>query len=309
MIINSLLNRYKSYYFLFFYLLFFNNISAQQYYPLIQENAYWQSLEGSGSYIYTYPIGLHFFFKGDTTISNQTYSILNYYDIERGGPPWSHPFLVDSSETHFWGFFREDSLQRTIHVRFPYTLTEQLFFDFSLGVGDTLISYVTDGLPLVVTQITPIFLTDGSIRQKWSFGYDLFFIEGVGSGQGFFYAMEEGLGWWHTINCYSRNGISLYGINPSGVSGIQCFNYLSAIIPPKSIKVHVYPNPTQQQLTIERVQEGKALFRLYNIFGQLVFTTMIQQQQETISLRTLPRGIYRYTIDNVEVGTLVIQPK
>jgi hypothetical protein len=294
---------------LFYLVILANNIvQAQQYHHFIQEDAYWQSLEGNGAYYYVYPRGFHFFFKGDTTINNQTYSILNYYDIDITVSSGNPSYSVDSSQTHILGFFREDTLQRKVYIKRLYRPTEQLFLDYTLNVGDTL-SASSIHWPMVVRDVTRITLLDGSTRWKWSFDYDLFYIEGIGSSQGFFRAMEIGLGWWYTPNCYTKNNIHLYGADEYGIMTLQCFDFINTILIPNPINVQVYPNPTQQQLIVERDEEGAALFELYNMMGQRVLATTLQQREETISLGILAAGAYRYVIDHTKSGTIVVQPR
>ncbi|MFK7798456.1 MAG: T9SS type A sorting domain-containing protein [Aureispira sp.] len=295
-------------YCLFCSLMISNAELQAQYHHFIQEDAYWQSLEGNGAYYYVYPRGFHFFFKGDTSINNQTYSILNYYDIDIATPSGNHFYSVDSSEVHIFGFFREDTLQEKVYIKSLYHPTEQLFLDFTLNVGDTL-SSSSIHWPLVVRDVRYITLIDGSLRLKWSFDYDLFYIEGIGSSQGFFRAMEVGLGWWYTPHCYTKNNIHLYGEDETGLPILHCFDFINTALVPNPINVQIYPNPTQQQLIIERDQEGEALFELYNMIGQRVLATTLQQREETISLAILAAGSYRYVIDHVESGTIVVQPR
>lgn len=211
-------------------------------------------------------------------------------------------FNVDTTITRDFAYIQEDSAARKVYIKDnQFGTGETILFDFSLLVGDTLDSCYITGyfIPQVVTNIDQVTLFDGSVRKRWHFDSGFSYTESVGCSQGYFYPMETGLGFWYTTHCYSVDNVHLYGP--------QCFTLLNNRSLPSSTGVNIYPNPAQQQVTIDRVQEGAATFRVFNVLGQVVLTTALQQRQEQLSLRQLPAGQYYYTIDQVAVGSLLVE--
>jgi hypothetical protein len=63
----------------------------------------------------------------------------------------------------------------------------------------------------------------------------------------------------------------------------------------------VYPNPTQNELTIEISQENfqGAVLRIYSITGQLVHSAAMQQHVKQLNLGAYPQGVYIVEISNL----------
>lgn len=65
-------------------------------------------------------------------------------------------------------------------------------------------------------------------------------------------------------------------------------------------KINLYPNPTQDFITISLEDNLKgSIIIFYNNLGQIVLKERITKQQQNISLQFLPNGIYHYNIASV----------
>ena len=171
----------------------FFSLSAQDYIPLVQEQATWvmhRYWEG-GQELYGYRI------EGDTLIDNVAYKKVYSLSFHTSLPP--NPYVgppYKKSGQILFGAIREDLAERKVYARiFEQTDVEsrctdpgaeKLWHDFSLTVGDTLASCISNfpGNPDEVYPITSMDTTFlfGENRHRW------------GIGGGFFYCQVEGLG-------------------------------------------------------------------------------------------------------------------
>lgn len=81
---------------------------------------------------------------------------------------------------------------------------------------------------------------------------------------------------------------------PAAPATIKIFNTLqnSTNNPNKEERVHIYPNPVQDILTIKlEYLEGEQLL-IYNAMGQLIQTQLLTEEVTELSVRDLPSGVY-----------------
>lgn len=283
----------------FLKIIFITILMSQNYHPLAKENVYWDVLHGNSQNLYIYDGGARFFFDGDTLIGNHVYNKLFYYPFEIIYNPYPS-FYVDTTIVNFQSYIREDTLTRKTYIVQPWSGTnEVLLFDFSLNVGDTLnSSYTTDGSPLVVDSMAIITLLNGENRMKWLFDNGHYYIEGIGSSEGFFFPTFTGFGFWSETNCVNDNGVHLFGN--------QCFTILeiNKITEPKN-KLEIYPNPVGNILTIERNLSNSIDFKLYDLYGSLILLKRLHSKVEEIDVSNLPKGIYVFDIDGKESQKII----
>lgn len=63
---------------------------------------------------------------------------------------------------------------------------------------------------------------------------------------------------------------------------------------------NVYPNPTEGNVTITNADNLATAVAIYSITGELVFTTALEEGQNTLDLESLEAGTYFYAIKNGE---------
>lgn len=275
-------------------------LRSQNYASLVKENVYWDVLEGNSQNLYIYDGGSRYFFDGDTLIGNQLYSKLFYHPFNAVYNPYPS-FYVDTSTVIFSNYIREDTSARKTYILEPWNPNEVLMFDFSLNIGDTLNStYTTDGTPIVVNTITNEILLNGAIRKKWTFDNGHFYIEGIGSSQGFFSPTFTLLGAWLETNCVNDNNVHLYGN--------RCFTILGlseAQVSDSALKV--YPNPVKDRLIVEGAIANPVDFKLYNLYGQIILTKKLSSSVVEIDVSNLPKGMYMLSIHGEDSQKIIKQ--
>jgi hypothetical protein len=280
-------------------IIFISILMSQNYHPLVKENVYWDVLQGNSQNLYIYDGGARYFFSGDTLIGNHVYSKLLYYPFEIIYNPYPS-FYVDTTVVNFQNYIREDTLtKKTYIIRSWNGANEELLFDFSLNIGDTLNSlYTTGGIPIIVDTITDVTLLNGAIRKKWLFDNGHFYIEGIGGDEGFFLPIFTGFGFWYETNCVNDNGVHLFGN--------QCFTILEIdkIDRPKS-SLEIYPNPVKNTLVIERELSTSVDFKMYDLYGRLVLMKTLHSSIEEIDVSTLAKGIYVFDINGKESQRII----
>ncbi|MEM9983957.1 MAG: hypothetical protein AAF804_02575, partial [Bacteroidota bacterium] len=236
---------------LFLSLVFFLADVQSQYVPLLNEDhqwhirATWDTPDPPPAEVKDYRL----FFQGDTLIQGQLYqqlwSQIFYHEYFDNG------VVVDSSlqPPEPYALMREDSTQQRVYLHdgnSPDSLSDQLWFDFSLQVNDTVPrGYVYEmGLgDYVVTQIDTFTLSNGEKRRIFTvkdvsgtFSTEL--IEGVGSERGFLepftYDQVSGLFGGENIECQQKGEVNVFG-------SCQRIASVPSALNPEPIKV--FPNP------------------------------------------------------------------
>jgi hypothetical protein len=184
---------------------------------------------------------------------------------------------------------------------------EQLLYDFSLRVGDTIKGFLFPNGPngITVYSIDSILLDSIYHRRINSGAIQL--IEGVGSTQGLIEPLTyDPLGW---LICFNKNGETVYYNNiPHDscniVNGIELHEQQQS-------RLTLYPNPSTDQITIETSSTPtNSQLSIMNLNGQEILTCQITESKTTIDISTLPSGVYFVRLTNdktVEVGKFVKQ--
>lgn len=221
------------------------NANSQNYHKLIRTNKFWD-VYSLGWYDYN-AIDKIFFTGNDTIIEGNAYQLSRQYPYEPVNPGYLiPPFFIDTNSIKTNEFLREDTVMKKVYIYDPYlTPTDQLLYDFSLSIGDTLKSDYNKGKfgdYLVLTSIDSVTLLNGEIRKRFIFNPNSsdygYYIEGIGGSQGLFppivpaFEQNEQLGYF----CISQDGINLLGD--------QCNWYFVGIKDLMEDKmVTIFPNP------------------------------------------------------------------
>ena len=259
------------------------NAQNDRYHPLVQEGKVW-------SVVYVDVLGgiqnlkfttTQMMFFGDTTINDVLYKKM--YATTKEFPQFPQDWTLQN-------FMREDENKKVWYKRINSGM-EELYYDFSLEVGDTLpinLGYVTP-IPetIIVEDITYKTMQNGDIHKVLHLsimygGYfgsgKEFWIEGVGSNLGVLFPVSGTLlGELHRLLCVYENEELIYSDNPwlgicykSGSTGIKDYD---------KNQIYIYPNPASNQLRISlpNSSEGGANtaknIEIYDIVGQVVMTT------------------------------------
>ena len=271
------------------------NAQTSVYHPFPENNATWnigcdQGMCAFGGFINEeYSITM----AGDTTINNQVYHKLAtpFVEVNLSG---------NCTQLHFAayrGAIRQDESLRKVFYMPPAATTDQLLYDFTLEVGDTVSGYLQGFLEPADTVVAiDSVLVGDNYRKRWLINpcYEIYLIEGIGSTFGL---LEPSPGCMTDMDYYSMNCCSLEGqaIYPSGLTECKLITGI-ANNPDFSNQVHVYPNPSKGTFTIELSQPNDYKeISIADIPGNIVFRKEIANQQ-TVNIDNLPVGTYILTI-------------
>lgn len=238
-------------------------------------------------------------FSGDTIIENLAYQKLTSPFVQSN-------FTGGCTQINFPGYqgaIRQDVTNKKVYYVPPSQLTEQLLYDFTMEVGDTVKGYLESfNYPLdIVTEIDSVLVGD-NYRKRWFINpcYEIYLIEGIGSTFGL---LKPSLGCatdmdYYSLTCFNQNGQSLYPDPSAECQLITSTNDIDA----KSDAVLVFPNPSNGSFTVEFYRPIDILeVRLSDMIGNIVFQTQISNQNK-INIANLPSGAYILTIikkDNI----------
>jgi len=257
---------------------------------------------------------LHHYYKvqlynKDTVLGGITYRINKCYPFKSVNPgPLCPPFVIDTTSFTSISFFREDTINRKVYIYCEgCQQTDQLFYDFSLSVGDTLQSneQTLYGEPLVLTSIDPVTLLSGEKRKKYGFANSpstIYYIEGIGGDQGLNLSIVAGGESHGGFFCVSQNGTDLWGN--------ICNNYFVGMNEKNTDDVKIYPNPAHEIVNIRLPGDiQSADFAILDTRGNEILTTKLNQQINALSISQIDPGFYIYKIKKenfTDQGKIVI---
>lgn len=246
--------------------------------------------------------------SGDTLISSQTYHKLT--------TPYVESFSTGTCggiSTGYKGAIREDTLNRKVFFIPPTDTTEQLLYDFTMQVGDTVKGYIETFNVDIVQSIDSV-LVGNNYRKRWSINpsYQIDFIEGIGSTYGL---IEFSPGFtdaaFFSITCFQQNGQTLY---PDTITNCQLIMTSVNSIESYSTLANISPNPfstrTTVQITSSELRSTSYELEMYDVFGRMVKEFAIRSSPFVIERGNLPSGIYFIQLEEegkpVAAGKLVI---
>lgn len=225
--------------------------------------------------------------SGDTLLNNRTYHKLYT------------PFVASLSTgtcggilNGYKGAIREDVIGKKVYIIPSQDTTEQLLYDFTLQVGDTVKGYT----PLFPSQPDTVISMDSiligsSFRKRWIINtcYNISIIEGIGSTYGFFEKSPGCLTDFadFTLNCFQQNSQTMY---PNSTTNCQLITSLKTI-PKVEENISIYPNPSNGSLTIDfRTIQIKEI-RLINLLGDIIFSQKLGKESK-LDIHNLPQGYF-----------------
>lgn len=225
---------------------------------------------------------------GDTIINNLNYNKLNINFIQANYPNSC------GATIGYKGAIRQDTLAKKVYIVPPAQTSEQLFYDFTLQVGDTVKGYIakhSDWYTELVISIDSV-LIGNSFRKRWNIDtcYNISIIEGIGSTYGL---IESGTPcntdvYQYSLNCFSQNGSSLYPTTTSSCELITSFGSADK----NSNKILIFPNPSTGSFTIDL--DPLLNFRAV-LLTDLLGNILMQQKvdiQTSIKIDDLRNGTY-----------------
>ena len=261
------------------------------YHPFPETNAiwgghYWPGMIKCGEH-YSYTIA------GDTVIGNQTYHQLSIPYVDSYGP------CTVNHSAGYNGCYRQDVAARKVYYIAPGDVTEELLYDFTLEVGDTIheFSRFNCTQPTDTISLIDSMLIGTNYRKVWHFGefpISNTIIEGIGYVSGILEGCATSMpdGPFYVLDCFQQNGITLY---PDAATPCQLVN---SVDEPSmaSIQLTFYPNPFSSSATLQFNRSVvNATITIYNCVGQQI------RQIKNISGKTIILNR-----DNLSVGLYYI---
>lgn len=268
-------------------------LAAQSYIPLLRPLAAWEDDNQCGSMSNdTYATEcMRYSLAGDSVMNDTSYSILRrtgrimhgyVYTPEQNYTTWYYGQFV--------ALLREDTIERRVYIRRSGWLADQLFYDFSAGVGFYPPTYRFDDVADTgVTSVDTVWLSDGPHRRINFYDGYYAIIEGVGCTWGFMKNDLWGEVCWpgqldcHTVGDSVNYNVSAYHCGCTATVGVS----LSS-----ATRLHLGPSPTTDLCYLFE-SPSNAPFVIRSMDGRdLRYGTCSRNGTTTIDLSDLPAAIY-----------------
>lgn len=216
---------------------------------------------------------------------------------------------TDSSSNAIYNFayyMYEDTITKKIYT-LDNNFNQKLYFDFSANAGDTLVLYcpyynLINADTFYVTQ-TDTFNIAGLYRKRISSifksgGISLQaedWYEGIGTLKGLHYGgYPPYIGELMKLLCFKNNNQLIF----ENTSSYNCYYTNVGVNETELSQFSIYPNPVSDNLYINNFQSKNFYMQIFDIKGQLVFNQNLFEQNNSISISNLQRGIYFVVIYN-----------
>ena len=296
---------------LFFFLLSGIGLTAQTYHPFPTKNTMWTEM-----YFNPYPNEFSKFHSfalkdNDTTINGKLYHKIY------------HSNDTTFTEANLCGAIREENKKVYYYsiesLTFPFTgikaKTEALLYDFSLKLGDTIMSdsfRISHPDRLKVFKIDSI-LIGSEYRKTYSFGYlnapsempYATWVEGIGHLRGLLFATGDvpNNGLWNDLICFKQNNAWLFHYNYYNnciYRNYDAINELSV-----NNKILVSPNPIHSKAHIEFGNTKYLKLTIANLSGKVLKEYQIEGKSSIdIGKGELSNGLYILSIYEVHGNIL-----
>lgn len=252
---------------------------------------------GSGAY-WGIQIGLystsarHYYSKGDTTISNQSYTKV-----------YLKSFFGSNLEIHYHGAYRVEG--EKVYFLAKNSSEEYLLYDFSLQVGDTL-PYKERDRKFTVASVDSVYYY-GRLRKRQTFRLALnigYIIEGIGSFFGPFETRYwDALDSQYTLRCFAEE------LGPT-LNNIECEPR-----PPLSLldeekkktPILVFPNPSKGLFTFHSSDDKAKTITVYDSKGKACLELPHVGPNQPIDLTSKPKGIYYLRTSEGQEAKLLVE--
>jgi len=224
-----------------------SNAQTSIYHPFPDSNAQWNIYYWE----YGWPGVFEEFYSieisGDTTINSLQYHKLFTPYIQSSGISKSNQI-----SSGYNGAIRQDTVNRKVYIIPRFELVEQLLYDFTLQVGDTVKGFIEPygNQKDVVISIDSVLIGD-NYRKKWNINlsYQISVIEGVGSTYGLIEKSPvTGADFPDiSISCFRQNNNTIY---PDTITNCDLITAIHPI-PKTNDLINVFPNPSDGKFNIE----------------------------------------------------------
>lgn len=266
---------------------------GQAYHPMIRQGVSWDVLSLQGALICQVDAGWRAFFSGTmvTVGSHQYHELRGYSYVPTQQPaPFCPPFHLDLTSSSRLALLREDTTTRRVYR--ATATSEELLFDFSLMVGDTLHTGVFG--PRVIDSVQTVLLLNGQPRRisylDWfGGGSGDYLLESIGSNFGPFSPVGRGIGVGYSLEAVWENGVMIWG-SPRFVLGTtspltQASPTVTADFKGRTLRCQLPAAPGQAATVTLRDAVGRALLR-----------RSLTSSVETVTLPELAPGLYFYEL-------------
>jgi hypothetical protein len=258
------------------------------YHPFPTSNAVWNFgvyaiCLTSGSASERYSIIL----DGDTAINNLQYKKLHTPFIDR-----NNTGTCNITNSGYRGAIREDVPNKKVFYIKPQETAEQLLYDFTLAVGDSIKGVLDMGMGDTVIAIDSV-LVGNNYRKRWIINscYNVWMIEGIGSVYGLYEASPSCITDMpdYSLYCFQEGTNTVY---PNSVNSCQTITLVTTNNL-KTEPISIFPNPTNGEIQLDFKGKKVKEVMLFNILGEQIIT------KEVTNTNLLK-------INNLPIGTIMI---
>lgn len=291
---------FKKILFCVIFIFFTSSLISQDYEPILKQHAFWDVLKSNRSNsnpcgynrIDRYQIGK------DTIIENKTYKKIKQYPaIGTFSEPYQClqiPFIIDTTIFNFSShYFREDIAEKKVY-RLKIednNKIENIYYDFSLKVGDTLKYPI-----FAFSQFAVVLAIDKDAEGRNKFTFDS---SGDG-GTGYFYTEDIGgkFGFYHDGNYDFMPTYPSLICRGNDMVNNNCNITLNSpeFLDTRLQQLKIYPNPVKDILTIQNTE--KSTVKIYSITGSLL-KTITTKTAVDIDISSFKNGIYIIEVSGV----------
>jgi hypothetical protein len=276
----------------------------QAYHPVIEPNKVWDQSDEDGYFPCSFLPRRYKFTDNDTVLGGVTYRICNEFrllGVPGPGIMTCPPFMADTLADALI-FMREDTTERKVFIydEESYPQVDQLLYDFTLNIGDTLQSYfASTSYPLILDTIFDVILDNGDSRREYLFssdwlGSNIGYIEGVGGINGIATPLYRFESPGNSLYCLKKDDDIVLG-------NMYCDFYFVGVKDQKDISVSVYPNPSEDFVNVELENvTGKVMFEILDIKGTILFSRELKALKSGFSLDEVGKGLFIYRITTKE---------
>ncbi len=185
-----------------------------------------------------------YYFSGDTIINSTLYKKLRRSTLEQGY------IFTDEYE----GGLRQDSISKKVWFVGGYLPVEELLYDYSLDLGDTISSKL--GNDWVIFSVDSVLVgNEFHKRMNYGIGFEdtLSLIEGVGSSNGLLQNLADNtFESYAYLTCFTVSGNLLYTANQQMLDdkGCDVSDPLEVPINYVSKQISVFPNPAHDNIKV-----------------------------------------------------------
>jgi hypothetical protein len=262
-----------------------------------------------------------YYLNGDTILNNITYQKL----YERG---IGAEFIMVPGEDPCNNTWSLDELSAFIRQEFEkiYVLNinsslEELYYDFSMEVGDTIKGPMAFYLfEETIKAVDSIEIESEYLKRLYydTIGDNNFFLEGVGNPNGFLEPPQLDISNFSSMMyCYAKNGVVIYVFD----GGEELCDFTISVNEYKAynIELTLFPNPASNVINISLKENVKIKkVKIYEVTGRVVFVQAINdlprgaEGLRGIDISNLKAGMYLLEVETEdgfrEVKRLVVDP-